>query len=498
MKVKSIGKYRYSKGSMTLEILLAFAIVILCMSAVISLSFGSQSLTVDAETNTEAISKAKKMLEDARDVSRQDYLSITSNSINETVGPLTYLKKLDVQDITACKKIATSTVSWTNGGKSESITFATYLGNVAEALSLGGDCISDSPTSGWTNPQRFASDTFSPGKPTAIDLLNKVVYMGEDKNPFFAIANTNGAILGQSGGLFVSFSNGFVANKQINDLDAINWTSPGGTQEKYIFAAEDSSTNQLQVIKATTMTAPTSAALVSLSPCVAGSAPQGWKVYYYGNRLYLTTRFTAGPEFHIFDVTTPSSPSEIGIGACKGTDLGDTVNDFIVKDQMIGGVTRRFVYMATDELDKELRVFEVTGDVVTEIFAANQNLPGAQNGESVYSVGNKLYLGRQSTPGGPDLYVYDIKDPTSGLTLLGSKDIGTGVIGIRVAGNFAFISTPKVNQEFQVWNIYDPNSISNIAVYNFGNVVDQGIEYEPDFIYATGQSTPNFQILYSP
>jgi len=123
-------------------------------------------------------------------------------------------------------------------------------------------------------------------------------------------------------------------------------------------------------------------------------------------------------------------------------------------------------------------------------------LPGAQDGQSVYIVGNKLYFGRQSTPSGPDFYVFNISNPTVGLAQLGSQDIGTGVIGIRVVGSLGFFVTPKVSKEFQVWNISNSASVSLIKEYNFGNVVSQGIDYEPDFVYATGQSTPNFQILY--
>lgn len=499
MKAQSTGKKIYlNKGVMTLEILIAFAVLLFCISAVVSLSFGSQSISIDSETNNEAIEIAKKMLEDARKDSRQDYLSITTSINSVASGGLTYNKTLSIEDVTECLKIATSTVSWNSSPThSQKIEFSTYLSNINGAISLGGDCILNSPTSNWENPHRFASDTFSPGKPTAIDVLNKIAYMGQDKTPYLAIADTNGAVLGQSNGLFVTFTNGFVANGAINDLDTINKTDSSGNVKKYIFAAMNTTTKQLQVIDVTDKYKPVSKATISLSSCVSGSAPQGWVIYYYGDRLYLTTRYTAGPEFHIFNVSDPTSPVEIGTGSCKGTYLDDTVEDMTVKDQIIGGVKRRFVYMATDEDDKELRVIEVTGDVVTEITIANKNLPGIQDGASVFSVGNKLYFGRQSSPGS-DFYVFDITNPLTDLPILGQADIGIGVTGIKISGKYAFISTPKTNKEFQVWNVSDLSSITNIATYNFGNIVSQGLDYEPDFIYATGQSTPNFQIIYSP
>jgi hypothetical protein len=53
------------------------------------------------------------------------------------------------------------------------------------------------------------------------------------------------------------------------------------------------------------------------------------------------------------------------------------------------------------------------------------------------------------------------------------------------------------NEEFDIWNVLT-TPLTHIKTYNFGNVISGGFDYEPDFVYATGQSTPNLQILYSP
>lgn len=486
-----------NKGSSTLEILIAFAVMTLSMSAVVFLIFGSQSISIDTQTNNEAIYKATKLIEDARVLSRQNFSALNSITTSETSGGITYNLKLTVNDLSQCLKQATSTSSWIGNGKQQKIELGTLLADGATAFALGGDCIDGIPMSDWTRPTRFASDTMSPGKPMSMDELNRYVYLGSDKTPFLYIANTNGVVFGQNSGIFVPFTNSFSAGNTINSLDAVKYSSTGKT---YVFAALDNTTKQLSVIDVTNPTQP-AASLYGLSSCVKGTAPQGHLVYFYKNTLYLTTLYTAGPEFHIFDVSNPASPTEyeIGSASCKGYELGDSVNDIVVKDQFVGGVTKRFAYMATDELDKELRVFDVTNPLaIVEVTVANKDLPGAQNGMSVFSVGNKLFFGRQSTTGGDELYVFDISNPYSGLPQLGSADIGTGVNAIRVAGKFAFIATPKTNQEFQVWDISNLSNITNVSVYNFGNIVNRGIDYDPDFIYSTGQSTPNFQIIYSP
>ena len=111
-------------------------------------------------------------------------------------------------------------------------------------------------------------------------------------------------------------------------------------------------------------------------------------------------------------------------------------------------------------------------------------------------IGNKLYFGRQSTPSGQDLYVYDISNPPAGLTLLGSQDINAGVIDIRVAGRTIFLITSKSNKEVQIWDNENLSNIKLVKEYNFTNIADKGMDYEADFLYVTGDATPNFQILY--
>ncbi len=486
------------KGVSTLEILIAFAVLTLVFVAVITVIFSARSVGSDTQLSTEALYKAQTQLEGQRSLSRQNFGGVVATTSTERSGPLIYTKTVAVMDLTQCKKQASSTVAWQSGGRTLNVTLTTVLTDVAGALALGGDCIDDTSGKLWNNPQRFASDTISPGKPVSLDELDRYVYLGADKNPFLYIADTRSAVLGQNSGLFVN-TGAFNLGVQPNWLDAIKWTDPITSAVKYyVFAAVDTTTNQLLVIDATVPTTPTvvsTRALAGVS--AAGSFPQGWIVQYYKNRLYVVTRETAGPEFHIFNVTDPANPVELG----GGTEMNMTIDGLFVREQVVAGATKRYAYVASDQNGGELQVYDVTDPggmgTIAAVAAAKQDLPGSTDGQSVYAVGNKLYMGRLSGTG-PDLYIFDISNPPAGLTQLGSIDIGTGALAIRVAGKFAFISTPKTNQEFQVWNISNPASISSVAVFNFGNVANEGMDYDPDFIYVTGQATPNFQIVYSP
>ncbi len=488
-----------TKGISTLEIVIAFAILTLTLTGVISLVFGNRTVVTDAQVSAEALARATDQLENARQLSENNFFNIVGATTNETVDGLEYQKTLEVSDVTACLKQATSTVSWdTDPLRPQRISLAGLFSDVVGTLKLGGDCVLSSPD-GWTKPKRFASDTFNPGKPTILDALHKKVYVGVDKDPFLKIVDVTNATLGQTNGLILSFTNAFSLGVKPFSLDAIEVTSGAGQKKQYVYIAASSPTAQLMVVDATDPTQPTLSSTIGLSPCVTGSFPQGWYVYAYDTRLYMVTRETTGPEFHVFSLSSPSTPSELSVGGstCKGYELNATVEQLIVRDQVVGGVQKRYAYLVTDQNTKEIRVLDVTDPyAITE--KTSVDLPGSTDAASLDLVGNKLYVGRLNVSGvTPELLVYDVANPPSGLTLLGSKDIGTSVLGIRVVGNLAFLATAKTNQEFQVWNIKNPADIKNVAVFNFGNVVGQGIDYEPNYIYITGQATPNFQVLYS-
>lgn len=479
-----------NRGSSLIEILIALAVLTLGISASVMVVFGNQSLEVDNDTNSEALYQAKVLLERARASSTDDFLSI--NNTNIATSSI-YVGRLSVTDLTPCRKEAISIVSWNvSPVRSQKIELTTNFSDITGSLAVGGDCFSSSPDSNWDNPTVFASDTLTLGKPTATDVLNKLVYLGSDHTPFLHIASTTYAVLGQTNDLFVTFVNGFSLVDQPNALDAVHYISSGKT---YVYAAMNTSTKQLNVIDVTDIFNPVLVASSTLAN-TSGSFPEGWIIAYFDNRLYVINRETAGAEFHIFNVSNPINPIELG----SGTALNITVEDIAIQEKKIGGVRKRFAYLATDQNSAELKVYDITDPsntgTISEIVVARQDLPGNQDGASVYVIGNKLYFGRQSA-GEADLYIYNTNDPTLGLLTIGSADIGTGVLDIIVAGKLGFLATPKAGQKTQIWNISN-FPITHIVSYNFGNIADQGIDYEADFLYVTGQTTPNFRILYSP
>ncbi len=488
------------KGNSIIELVIAFAVLTLTLTAVISVFFGNQSAAVDTETATEALARAHAMLEYERTFTSNAYLSASSTNNLVTRGGLTYTETMSIEDMTPCEKQATASVAWnTSTLRPQKTEVTTYLVDILSTLLLGGDCDTATTTGSWALPNLFASDTVSPAKATALDVLDGTVYMAVDTAPFLKIASGAGATLHQSGGLFIQFTTGFNPGNKINSIDVFRWTNPAsGDVRRYIFATMNTSANQLKIIDVTVPSAPLITATLSLSSCVTGSFPQGWYAVAYGNRLYLVTRETAGPELHIIDISTPSSPTELSVGSagCRGFQLNDTVEEMVVRDQPVNGIRRRYAYLATDESNRELRVLDVTDPYnVTEV--QDVDLPGIQDGSSLYVIGSRLYFGRLNVSTGPELYVFDVTSPVSGLIQLATQEIGADVLSIRVENGLAFLGTRKNNKELQVWNIQDLSHITNVSTFHVPNLVSRGVDYEAPYLFVGAQTNPTLQVLYT-
>jgi type II secretory pathway pseudopilin PulG len=91
--------HTHHKGGSTLELLVAFAILVTALSATVLVAFSNQSVTVDLQTNTEAIYKAQALLEEARAAVRQDFGLLNPKTMTDPSGPLTYTQKLEVKII---------------------------------------------------------------------------------------------------------------------------------------------------------------------------------------------------------------------------------------------------------------------------------------------------------------------------------------------------------------------------------------------------------------
>ena len=493
-----------NKGFSTIELLIAFSVGMVFLTAALLVSYSDptlarqisldsgQATALDAVLDTNALSTSTNRIGGI-----VSSLGSNWNTIFSSNSDTSYTITPTVTDISPCFKEVIDVTTWNTFGRTgRTMTFGTGIGNLDIAKALGGDCDPFPSGDTWKKPRVFSRHNFNPGKPVSIDVLNRIVYITDDKGRL-QIYDSSSDVLGGS----VNFSiTPYIdaGGKQLNAVDVVKKGS-----RRYAYVVRDDTTKQFQVIDVTTPGTYTTSASVTLGGTIppTGSFPQGWRVFYYDDKVYVSTRETAGSEFHIFDVTTPMSPIEVG----PGFEINGTANDFFVTSTKINGATYKFAFMATDRSANEVMVVNVTNPSAPSLLASI-DLPTTNDALSLQLLGNKLYIGRQKTTSGPELFVYTVNfgvsgsSPTVTLTQVGSgAEINFDTTYLRVTSQFAFIGNSLPGSEFSAWDISNPTSgfaRIDTSPLNVNNKIF-GLDYETPYIYVGSQANDSLQILYS-
>lgn len=461
--------WRSQCGQGTLEILIALSIFALTITAAVVISFGSQSISVDSELSNEAIYMARQQLEKARADSINNFSSVVSASTTDAG----FLKELVVEPTSSYEKKITSRVSWTADFlRSQKVELTTILSDWKSVLATGGDTGGSGTTGDWKNPRTLGSIDLGPGNSaTDLDVLNKIVYLSsvasDSKKPDFYIVD---ATNGQSPSIASSLNTG----SGLNSLDVAG---------NYVYAANQNTSAQLQVINVSNINSPSLINSFKL-PGVSGSGAVGNNIFYYSNKIYIGTKKATGPEFFIIDVSDPANPLFLG-----SKEINDDVNRIYIKGN--------FAYLAVPD-EEELKIFDVSDPQNIIQTGAYNALGETEDGKTIFIVGNNLYLGR--LVGGNhanhhEFYILDIAS-SSNILSLGSKDIAADVNGIVTRDNIAFLGTSDSNKEFQVFDVSNPNNITLISSFNFPQVAS-GVDYEDNIVYVSVRSNDALRIITS-
>jgi hypothetical protein len=379
-----------------------------------------------------------------------------------------FTRELFVEALDANRKLVTSRVSWdVNPLRAEQVELVSLITNARGVIDTGGDTGGDGTSGDWKNPQTLGAVDLGPGNAaTGLDVFQKMVYLtaraADTKKPdFFVVDATNG----QSPGIVGQVDTG-------DGLLSVDFADGAA------FVGNSSTTAQLQVINVSNPNSPTVQTSFQL-PGVSGSGAVGQSIFYSGEVIYMGTNSAEGPEFHVVDVSNPSSPQSIG-----SFEVGANVNGIRVLGHL--------AYLATS--GQELVILDVSDPGNIEE-VGGYNASGSSDGLSLYQSGSTMYLGRSSSGQGPEFLVLDVTDPSS-VALLGSQEIGADVNGIRERDGLVFIGTSHSNQEFQTWNVSDPSDIQFWSSFNFPQVAT-AIDYEDNLVYVSVRSNDALRIITS-
>lgn len=446
-----------TRGSSTLEILVASGLLALTVTAALPLALSGRELLTDTQTRTDALARAERALARAQVAALTDFQSAQSST--STDG--TYDAALGIEPVDLWTKRLVSAVSWRRpGGRTETVRLTSLVTNPdpEETCHLAEN-------EGWRAPLTHDFD------------LANLVGSGIGTYPVTGVDAWNGRLYVTASGSGTKQSTFFVVDARdpanptpLGQLDndpavksgpnAVAVAPSGGRVYAYLASASSFARGQLQVVDVTepvaTGWAPT-IVTYKIPTSIVPSAGLGNSILYRRGYVYLgLTSAVGGREFNVIDVRNPLHPNWVG-----GYSLqGHAVNAVRVRGS--------YAYLAhpagtSGTAKEQLTVLDV-GDPANprrlDGFWASEGLGG--NGKSLAVTSDRIYLGRTATrissPNDtlPEFLVLDGQNLTDLPTVpLGTLnfDIAESANGVIARGDFVAL---LANNRLQAWNFAEP------------------------------------------
>lgn len=449
------------QGFITIELILAFAILLINISGILILVNGGEGTTLRTKLHREALHISREKIEEARVLAELDFNLLNNKTQNIDI----YLNELKVTDIDLFTKEIDSITSWHTTQKRKQETRLTTLITNPKAYTDKNTC-SSILTGDWQNPEKteyefgkdLLKDTSSGFPITDIEAFNQKLYItvnntsGNFPGTFFIfdISNPDSAPVLISPKNFDNSSVGEGLSALALDHRGYAYVSSGYTSASQN-CVEAVNCAQLQVMDISQLTSPSVIRNFKLPSFTSGGKlTASTAISYSNNVVYLgTTRAgSSTAEFFSIDVRDPRNPQVL-----DSFKLGNGVNDILIKNN--------FAYIASPNTE-ELKILDIS-DPGNLLEVGGFNAPGGGgnngNGKSLASLGNQIYFGR-TLLNGDELYILDNSNPKTSLPVLGSRNINffgvnSSVNGILVRDFLTFIIT---NGGLEILNTRTPNN----------------------------------------
>ncbi len=487
-------------GFSTIELLIAFSVGIIFLTAAMMVSFSDPTLARQISLDSGQVAALDVALDN-------NALATSSNKLGNIVAKLTsnwktaisgdspnptspYTNTPDITDIAPCLKEISNATTWsTLGARGRQITFGTALGDMTTAKALGRGGCDPLPPSDWASPVDDPNAAINVsgadgGTDIAVRSFNGKRYAFTTSNPSggggpkkeFAVVDVS------DNNILPSDEKGSIPK----DKGLLGLVVVGN----YAYALNNDPLNQLQVISLTNPEAPSKVGTPFALPvgnCNNGTNCQriGRSIAYYNGYLYIGTGAsqaggTANKEFFIYCI---NDSSVVGCTATTPVFRGSLNIDHIIYDIAIKD---NYAYLATSADYGELLVVNITSktapslpsDYTTTPNINNQkynaltvaNAASGEDATSIYVLGKYAYLGRKAVNNSnkSDFYVLDISNSAS-VTKVGSARLmplcsgnscnnnnATYLSGAVAQGNTAFLSTYASNKSFYIVDITNP------------------------------------------
>lgn len=377
-------------GFITIEFLVALAVVVTIVSATSQVAAGMVDARVD-----------NVLADDAMQILSSDVQSITASSarVYELAPPsalpagFSFTRLLSATSF--CTAIVRDRISWDTTRERNQDLVTAYVDEQSVA-DVGYDCPVVGLSHAWQNSVASArAACHARVGMHSTDVVNRngkrIVFVGgtsvQGADPDLCVYDVTSA---DSPMLVSSLNTG----PGIFSLDAAG---------DYVYVVQNANSLQFQVIDVTDSAHPFVVASRSL-PGVSGSFPQGRSVYVFRNRAYVGTYETAGPEFHVFDITDPRNPRALGSRA-----INHSIRQILVRIVTLGGIEHVLAYIASSADAAEVLILDVTNPAAI-IELSHVDVPGSGSATAEAFLGVNLVVARQQVAGEKALALVNLSD----------------------------------------------------------------------------------------
>ena len=504
--------FKKGEGFSTIEMLVAFAIMALAFTGILTVVFGNDNFAIDSQLNSEAMFYAERDLNESRKQAENDFLGFAGFTTTTDGGRYTITSTST--GLTECSNLLETTASWNPTTlRAQHVTLQSVVASIEEFIKQGNDCDPFIGGGLWNAPKYYENpEVIHPGS-DATD----VAVVKNDKGRFAFVTSLQAGnhstfwVIDVTDPDNLSLAAEFGSSNGIDgDLTAVDTLADGDIV--YAFTTGTTSSTQLTTMRVDFFAYPGSAPTITAATSSLPEAPSGdgRSVYFYDSKVYVGTQYLACPpscaptqnhEFHIFDATSdPSHPVwEASL------NLNHNINDIFVRNN--------FAYLAVSDNNGELMLVNIdpgSDDYLDHPDTAGYkfNAQGNQDATAIWAFGNRAYLGRRGGNGTKDFYVLNTSNP-SGITEINSVNLDINndeVVGLALSGSLAFLATSDQSQSpsgkggpFIVYNIDEDSDkflqIISTCPLNFSEQ-SSGLDFMENTAYVANQASDAVRILY--
>jgi len=170
----------------------------------------------------------------------------------------------------------------------------------------------------------------------------------------------------------------------------------------------------------------------------ASGTVAGYKVATVGNYAYLVRNSSTGPNFIVFNVSNPSSPTVVGSLTLTGVPTNIAVSG-------------NYAFVSNTSDTTELQVVNIATPA-TPALVTSYNAAGAGDGRGVYVYGANIYLTRSANGGSDELVILNMPTSTT-IARVGGYSLNVTMYEVYVSGTAAYVATSSDTQEILVVNL---------------------------------------------